>query len=149
MLYDMEQANVQLSCALSGWCRVQFLRQFYNAWTFSRFLFSIGTINMDKSVALKIALQIALMTFQHNTANAGPSWDFNLEHTILAPHGSYRLPGAINTFGTEQQHIRVIKSFSLCCREYSMLIVFVALPIVTFVFIRTNRHSVSASRGVA
>ena len=64
---------------------------------------------MDKSVALKSALQIALMAFLHNTANAGPSWDFNLEHTITAPHGSYQLPGAINTFGTEQRHIRVNK----------------------------------------
>ena len=67
---------------------------------------------MDKSVALKIALQIALMTFQRNTANAGPSWDFNLDHTVTGRRDSFDLPGAFNTFGTEQSYIRVINSSS-------------------------------------
>ena len=63
---------------------------------------------MDKSLALKLCIQVVLLTAQYCVVDAGPSWDFDLDDAVTGLDGYYNLPAAFNTFGIEQLRIRVI-----------------------------------------
>ena len=98
---------------------------------------------MDKFLALKLCLQIALLTVLQGETRAGPCWDFDLRYRAdhnEQPH-DFDLHGAFKTFGTEQLRIRVITQ--LLSRKHTATEAYRVFAALFWIYLHVDRYLVA------